>query len=554
MGKHSAAVTTSNRRHYVVAMVGLLVLSLGGFFVVRSFGSDGDGGRLTAANGDCAETVDVSLTTAPELKPQLEAAAKSLAGRDDSHRPCATFKISTQAPSVVAAAIAAGDTNRPDLWIPDSSLWVARADDGQSLPTIAVPSVATTPLVLVGAQSAFANTSSWLSAFQNTPPRLLDPLNTSTGLATLIAIQAERVKTSSTDAQVGQVMVPLAQKHGSLAKPYTDLDGLFGRAAPTESGILVPAPEQAFVAYQEKHPEAGLKAAVPTTGTIVFDYPMVVTATDDGEKIAEAAKLLSQEMLSEGAVKARDQAGFRSIEILPLEGGRGVGEVNLMGQPQPQIAEKVIQTWSKLALSSHSLVVIDISGSMQEKVPPGNRTRMDLAVEAAEKGLELFPESAQLGLWAFSTAVGSRKTDWFPQLPIRPLGQKVNGRTQKQQMVQSMHSLKSQLGGGTGLYDTTIAAYRSVQDSYDTRSINTVIIFTDGRNEDPNGISLNDALSTLQRLRDPARPVRVIAIGMGPDASENELASLARATGGRSYLARNPSDIQQVFIDAIQAR
>lgn len=551
MGRHSAAVTTSNRRPLVITIVGVAVLSLGGFVVARAVGPGGGDGNF-ATGQDCDQPVDVSLSTAPELKPQLEAAAKSLAGRDDSHQPCATFKISQAAPSVVADQLASGSSNRPDLWIPDSSLWVARADDGNSLPTIAVPSIASTPMVLVGPGSSFANTASWLSAFQSTRPYLLDPQRTTTGLAALIAVQAERVKTNPPEAQVDAMLIPLAQFHGSLAKPYTDLDGLFSKAAPDKSNILVPAPEQAFVMYQEKHPEIPLQAKVPGTGTLVFDYPIVVTAKDDSEKINQAAQMLAAEMSSDAVAKARDEAGFRNPSMDPLGGGRGVGAVNMLATPQPEIADRALDKWETYALSAHSLVVIDTSGSMAEKV--GNRTRMQLAIAAAEKGLGLFRDTAQLGLWGFSTETPSRSTDWHSQVPIRRLGTKVGGVKHRDVMLQTLHSFEAKMGGGTGLYETAVGAYRTVLDGFDPRSINSVILFTDGQNDDSDSPSLTDTLATLERLKDPAQPVRIIAIGMGPDADEAELKKLAQATGGRHYIARDPDAIQEVFIDAIKAR
>jgi hypothetical protein len=61
-------------------------------------------------------------------------------------------------------------------------------------------------------------------------------------------------------------------------------------------------------------------------------------------------------------------------------------------------------------------------------------------------------------------------------------------------------------------------------------------------------------VKTLESLTDPARPVRIIALGMGPEANANELNALAKATGGQSYIARNPGDLRQVFIDALQSR
>ncbi|MFC0623018.1 VWA domain-containing protein [Kribbella deserti] len=532
----------------VITIVGAMVLSLGAVFMIKSFGTENAAGEGPLASTDCETPVTVSLSTTPELKPQLESAAKALTSRDDSRTPCTSFNIDAAHPAAVAQAVAAGDEQIPDLWVPDSSLWVSRADDGQSLPIVAVPSLATSPLVVVGSSSTFADTSSWLGIFSKAPPALLDPLSTSTGAAALLAVKSEVAKTSSSEDQVAQVLVPLAQRHGSMAKAYTDLNGLFTRAAQSDN-LVVPSSEQAFVNFQEAHPDSGLKAIVPGTGTLTLDYPLVVTAKDDVERVTETAKLLGQQLRSAGAVEGNDKAGFRGSTLEPLTGGRGVGAVELLGKPQPQVVEKTLQQWATLALSAHSIAVIDTSGSMNEKVGNGKR-RIDLTIAAAEKGLALFPNSAALGLWSFSTKQPPAKPlDWQPLVPIRKLTQ-----AQRIQMVTELRKLGTKAEGGTGLYDTAIAAYRTVQDSFDPKAVNAVMIFTDGKNDDPGSISLDEAVKTLQSLRDPARPVRIIALGMGPDADQSELDKLARATGGRSYVARNPADLEAVFIDALQNR
>lgn len=264
MGKHSSAVTKSNnnnRRPVYLTAVGLLVLSLGAVFVVRSFGSEAGADGFLGKS--CDDPTQVRLSTTPEVQPLLESAAKSLAAKKDNN-PCLQFTI-TAAPSAKVAKDVAGSTEgRPDLWVPDSSLWVAQADDGQKVPTVAVPSIATSPLVLVGRSDNFADTGSWLGTFAGgAQPALLDPLSQSPGALALLAIQAERQKTSASDKQVAAVIVPTAQKLGSMAKPYTDVNGLFSRAAQAGSKLVVPASEQSFVKFQDEHPDAELKAVVP---------------------------------------------------------------------------------------------------------------------------------------------------------------------------------------------------------------------------------------------------------------------------------------------------
>jgi hypothetical protein len=550
MGKHSSAVTRSNnnRRSVYITAVGILVVTLGAVFVVRSFGSQNGADGFLGGSKSCSDPTQIQLSTTPEMQGPLEAAAKSLAakgGKDGN--PCYQVTISSAPSAQVARDVAHGSDSRPDLWVPDSSLWVAQADDGQSVPTVAVASVATSPLVLVSRNENFGDTSAWLRVLGATEPALLDPLNTSPGALTLLAVQMERQKTSASDTQVSQVVVPLAQKLGSMAKPYTDVNALFGRADQDGSKIVVPASEQSFVKYQEAHPEAQLKAIQPATGTLFLDYPIVVTAKSDTQQATDAAQALASELLTDTASQARDDAGFRDTQLSPLSGGRGVGDITQLTKPTNDAINSAMQNWTRLSLSAHSLAVIDVSGSMAEKV--GNKTRWQLTVEAAASGLNLFPDNAELGLWTFSTKIGTDDADYKPLVPIAPLS-----KNQRAKIVGQLSAQHPIVGGGTGLYDTAIAAMQAVRKDYKSNAVNTILLFTDGKNDDPNSPTLAQTVQTLQAQQDPARPVRIIALGIGPETNADELSTLAQATGGQAYVAKNPTDLKSVFIDALQNR
>ncbi|WP_242000484.1 substrate-binding domain-containing protein [Kribbella rubisoli] len=540
--------SNNNRRSVYITAVGLLVLSLGAVFVVRSFGSESGADGFLGGNKACDDPTQIQMATTPEMQSSLEAAAKSLAakgGKDGN--PCLQFTITAAPSSQIARDVAHGSDNRPDLWVPDSSLWVAQADDGQSVPTIAVQSIATSPLVLVGRRTNFADTSSWLRIMSKTQPALLDPLSTSPGALALLAVQAERAKTSASETQVSQVVVPLAQRLGSMAKPFTDAEALFGRADQDGSTTIVPASEQSFVKYQEDHPDAQLRAIQPATGTLYLDYPIVVTAKSDTDAASNAAQALAGELLTDSSAQARDQAGFRDTQLSPLSGGRGVGDVNQLTKPTSEAIDTTLQNWTRLSLLTHSLAVIDVSGSMADKV--GTKTRMQLTIEAAAGGLSLFPDSASLGLWTFSTKIGTDGADYKELVPIAPLSKRQRGKIVDQLKIQ--HPIAN---GGTGLYDTAIAAVRAVRQGYDQRAVNSILLFTDGKNDDPGSPTLAQAVNTLRGLQDPGRPVRIIALGMGPEVNADELSALAQATGGQAYVARQPGDLKNVFIDALQSR
>jgi hypothetical protein len=551
MGKHVSAVKRGgNRRVVYIAAVGLLAISLTAALVIRGLGSKGDG-ESGLSSRSCEGSTQIQVSATADIQPLLAAAAKSLEAKGGANgAPCAKFTITAAPSAKVAKELASAADGRPDLWVPDSSIWIGRADDGESVPTVAVPSLASSPLVLAGRSENLENTPAWLSSFAGREVALLDPMSQSTGALALLAVQAERAKTAASNTQVAGVLVPLAQRLGAMTKPYVDVEALLGKAAAGGSKVVVPVSEQSVVKYQDEHPGAELKGVIPSTGTLLLDYPLVVTAKPTSEAMAEAGKALAQELLTGDAAKVREDAGFRDPLLSPLSDGRGAGDISRLTAPSARAIDGSLRAWLTLSLPTNSLAVIDVSGSMAAPVPGTGKTRMQLTVEAAATGLKLFPQSSAIGLWTFSNQLDGRR-DWKPLVPVRKLT-----APQRQDLLGQLSGIKAVVGGGTGLYDTVIAAMQTMQASYQPSAVNTVLLFTDGQGnqDDPGSLTLDQAVQKLRDLSDPARPVRIIALGIGPQASSEELSRLAKATGGQSYVARSPADLQEVFINALQGR
>jgi hypothetical protein len=123
--------------------------------------------------------------------------------------------------------------------------------------------------------------------------------------------------------------------------------------------------------------------------------------------------------------------------------------------------------------------------------------------------------------------------------------------TQRDWLSAAFSDLEPVPDGATGLYDTTLAAYKQAIASYGKGRFNALVILTDGVNEDPGSISHSELIAELQRLTDPERPVPLIAIAVGPDADRGEVDRIAKATGGSGHLVTDPSEIHSVILKAI---
>ncbi|MGH1563469.1 substrate-binding domain-containing protein [Mumia sp. DW29H23] len=536
-GRHAGDKDPGDRGglKYGIGVVAVAAV-LAGVFVLRN------DDRPAAA--DCEATAPVRVAVAPEIE-EIVADAARRAGAD----ACFAYEVVGEAPALTAQSVTIGD-GAPDLWVPDSSVWLSRVSsqlvEGAAPPRTVVRSVATSPVVLAWPKSDAERPSSWLAVLTDPTFTAGDPLATATATAPLLAAYAEasRGVSPTTFSTVSAAQVTLAQRQ-SGSPPPVDPAALLTAVAKAGGSTVVS--EQAFNAA------AGASAAfdpvLPDSGSLALGYPLVAIESETSNDAA--AEALGEALRSAKTQSAFADAGFRSPLGEPLDEGRSVGAFEAMTISDDTIVADTIRRWSLIAMPARALAVVDVSAPMKARV--GGSTKMALTVQAALKGLGLMPNSWALGSWVFSKKLDGKK-DWKVLAPIRPLDARDGAGTQRDRIVRETQRLTNKAGGRTGLYDTTLAAYRQVQAEYDPKAVNSVIILTGGRNDDPGSISQAKLLEALARERDPARPVVVIAIGITQDADAFALQKIAQATGGQVYLAREPEQIADVFINALQAR
>src|SRR5262249_52165013 len=148
--------------------------------------------------------------------------------------------------------------------------------------------------------------------------------------------------------------------------------------------------------------------------------------------------------------------------------------------------------------------VLDVSGSMVEPVPTaGNQTRMAVATETTRRGLGLVDDRWAVGLWTFSTLLDGPK-DYKELVPIGPLS------AQRPQLLQTLGAIQPKPDGNTGLYDTILAGYKTVRQGWSEGAFNSLVVMTDGQNDDSAGITIDQLIGELKSLADPAKRISVI--------------------------------------------
>jgi hypothetical protein len=316
------------------------------------------------------------------------------------------------------------------------------------------------------------------------------------------------------------------------------------------------------VAYNAERPQVRLAALYLDPTPPALDYPFAVMPEVDLTKAAAATGL--REALEQPAFKNE----LAAVGLRAPDGTVGAGFAAPVGAPQAPPAapaggtegtaaagldagalNRALGSWAAITLPGRALAVFDVSGSMLTKVPTaGGLTRAEVTRRAAAQGLALFDDKWAVGTWIFSTELEG-KQPWREIEPITPL---TSGRAA---LANSIGQIKPKVGGQTGLYDTALAAYRTVQDSWQAGRVNSVLLFTDGANKNPDGISRSTLVAELKKAADPQRPVRMVIIGIGNEVDRAELEAIAKATSaGGVFVAPDPAKIADIFLEAISSR
>lgn len=536
-----------------VGIAAAVVAAAGITFAVIASGDNG------APPGCDDEGVPLPVAAAPSIAAVVEevAEAEREAGRLDA---CVEVTVTAEESPAVAEADVTADS--PALWIADASLWgealAERTGDGV---VENLGSMASSPLVIAAstpvAESLAGTTGDevaevpWDRLLAGTVPvGVVDPETTTEGRATLATLEAVLGGQPGEPPPANLVRSFVGLSRGVLPSADGALEVLSGG----EGAPVVLLPEQSVLNHGEG--ESAIRPVYPSQGTSFLDYP-VLRLNRPGEPagVDAAAQALAEALQSDRAATALREAGFRTAD-----GGLGdARQAGVRAEPPPNLSplslaltQDALRTWSAVTLEARMLAVIDVSGSMDEDAGRG-RTRVELARDAAVAALRLYPESAQIGLWDFSVQ-RNPPADWESLVDIGPLGDDMNGSTRREVLIENVGTLPAKVGGGTGLYDTALAAFRTVRAGYVPARVNSVVLLTDGRNEDTDGIDLPTLLRTLRAEFDPAQPVPIITIGMGPEADVETLRQISETTGGKAYVAVDPNEIEGVFLDAMIER
>lgn len=481
----------------------------------------------------CASVTEIDVSTTPDLAPVVEAAIERI---DANEWPCPVYTVDVS-PAAAAAEQIGDGTDVPDLWIPDSRVWIDRANAGEAEPgLIAGATLATTPLVVaVPASQASADSPGSTSPWRDilTRPldlRLEDPDTSSTSLLALTSAATALADVPERDL----LLTALVQRSADAPTEPS----LFDQASDDVDGATaVAATEQQVLAQRASDPDAPLSMLVPTNG-VSLEHVVAVPTDDDRDTSTQAAIDRLGQVLSGAAIRTLIQdTGF---EVPAADDAPGSTDA-----PSLVEADAAVAGWDAGAPEVQVLLATDVSASMFE--PAGDDTRLGLVAEGVGTALDLYPSTARVGSWSFSSGATPL---WSPVVPIEALETDDDG-TQRETLTAATAALAGGAGGQTDLYATVRAAYAEAQASYRPDAVNAVVLATDGGDTAFDGDALSALLLDLQSSADPDRPVALFLVGIGTDVTDHELRLISELTGGRHVLARDPADAAAATLEAM---
>lgn len=523
-------------RWFVVAVI--LVLAAGSvafLFVERRSGCD-DSERYTVA-------------VTADLAPVIE---------ETSVSGCTEFEVVEQEPGEVSARLATDDV--PDLWLPAGGWWASWAGETATGPvrTVSTP-LATTPLVIAGAPGTVEPAADWQEALSDPGLVFGNPLRSGPAAGAIRAVLAEAADDPVAMGTVRPVMAPLAEREGVRDEEVPTGSTLLEETV-ADGGTVV-STEQQVETYRSVH-ERELGIEVPATGTLLVDYPVVVTARGERhDAAAVAATALTDALHTSEGLDRLTRHGFRDGGGRPLPDRRGVGAVPVLELDDETVAEEAMNVWALQALPVRTVFAVDVSASMNRNL--GDESRIELVRRAATAANEVLPGNVSAGLWFFGGGVSDYATlpndraeapgDYIVAAPIRRFDAVVDDGTQRDLLTSLVAQMAGTADETTALYDTILAAFRYVQDSYDPRAANSVVVVTDGA-DNGSAMSKDELLAVLSNENDPSKPVRIVTIGLGEDVDTATLEQIAAATGGVSYRTSDPLDITELVLTALADR
>jgi Ca-activated chloride channel homolog len=506
----------------------------------------------------CPEPEYLRVASALSIAPVLQEAAGQYNDETDG---CHYVQVSEMPPHLAMTELSggrtAGDSLTPDVWVPESSAWVELARISEAGAQALEPnprSLASSPVVLAAPEGAEGvgdgeHAESWerILPGERDPERpvlIVDPNRGAEGMAAMHAVRRKLGTGDEADAAMTE-FVRAVQSDSAFG--HIELTGVYPG---TEPRAVVP--EQSVWSYNATNPQVPLRAFYPEESTVSLDYPFAA-ATEDPE-LLEAASGLYDLLTSSDYRRRLEELGFRDPGG---DGSRVLTDMPGVDSARPGVHEEMtgqallssVEDWNRLSMPTRALVLADVSAASAEDLD-GGPPRVEVAAEAAELGLSLFPNETDLGLWLLSTELDS--SGHHQEQGLARLDDDHDEGSVREHLQQVAVSIEAE-GGQNRLYDSVAAAYAEMSESYHEDKINSLIVLASGDDEGSE-LDHGELIAQLEDSFDPERPVTMFLIAFGHFDDTGSLTEVANATSGTAYFTEDPAEIAEIFLSSISRR
>ena len=498
------------RRPLLGVLAGVLVLALvAGLALTWPFG-----GSTDAAGETCEGGTVVRVAADPQVAGIVDEVLSS-AGSDDA--TCVPVRVTARRSSEVASEVSRRtgqgfSAPLPDIWVPDSSLWLAvarRTDVGTRRIAGQPRSVVTSPTVIamqrdkaedLGWPSEQPGWSTLTAAGSGLRVAMTDPSKDGPGLASLLGVQ------SAGSSAAGGAGAALAGFARTVSVPVLGDDDPLESVA-SGDWDATPTTEQEVVAHNaggEESDGADLVAVYDGSTPTAQDFPVVVLDADaagglpraTARAVAGLGPPCSPRTPRSASPRPGSAPGRADSPTTSARSRACCGRPSRCPRRRPTTGSTASSRRGPASAGAAGCWSRSTSpGSMAGRLPGSPLTKSDLAKRALAVAVGAVAPDSDMGLWSFTA---SRGRDYDVLVPLGSVSGEVDGTTRRAALGRAVARLRPEVGGGTGLYDTTLAAFRSASDSYAYGRLNAVLVITDGQNDDPGSISLTGLLDDLR--------------------------------------------------------
>jgi Ca-activated chloride channel family protein len=348
------------------------------------------------------------------------------------------------------------------------------------------------------------------------------------------------------------------QKYESLMKHYDKITTRFKEyfaRDPNELHFLALELNDVMAILEGKTqftPNQALSILFPSGATFVHDHPFgILNASWVSDDQKTAGQIFLQYLLSEEVQTQIMQYNFMPVSPdIALEtpfteelfgfNPELLKNIKTLQLPNGEILSAVQASWPEYKRNSDLVLLVDISGSMNNPISTESKvTKLDQAKLALKAFLATQDGRNNIGLTTFNT-VYENNEEVVNINPVVPLGSLETNRGVLDQAIDNLSAV-----GNTPMYDGMETVISELVARNEPEKFNVVLLFTDGANNKSKA-TLNSVLTLIANSRNNKTPVLVVPIAYGADADVGVLLQIGKASG-IAVQSGNPEDIISVF-------